>query len=642
MQTAITQARSNPSGSRESLSGWKQVLSLDPTNLEAHIMLGWELMQSDSSSAQEMGMQLLEKSFYPSKVSPTIDFNFPQTYMIAATIGRDRSQKKEYRKARKFTKIALELSKRHGNPHYKNGDVCVQMQLGTMLNYFPGSTDAADAAISSLTAYTDRLLEVPGWSIDDAEVSKMPGGANDPYVHCSLSMFYLSFYYRADVAAVASRHYELARRAWPALNTTAEFVKRYDEQEDHPCVDRKIRLAVVAATLSEGHSNSESFRGILSHLDRNIFEVTYIYLVESSMPNVAKFTKIHSSDRTFIWQKKEQDLSNGAWTTRLGKTIEEMEMDIIFYFDLTMSGVARRLGMQRLAPVQLNSPGHPITSGHDRSIINYYVSWAASELPLEQAQTHYTEELKLVPADTFFQYYEKRILPGNLSRMDGQAFGHLRRSDFGLPEDEDTHIFLCMQQPFKFHPEFDPLICGILENDPNGIVVLRSEDSPANQAVFKKRLERAGCNLDRVHFLDQQPHHRLLALYHEATVVLDSYPAGGDTTTREVLELGKPLVTLPTRLLGGRWTLGYLNNIGLNESTKKALIASTPEEYVNLAVRLATDTSLRESVEADIEQCAPNLFHRDEAVEAWQTILLEISPVQQCQQQAALDRKEEL
>eukprot|EP00978_Attheya_sp_CCMP212_P034482 scaffold144649_cov44-Attheya_sp.AAC.1 len=412
MQIARTQAVSNPNGSRESFLGWKKVLSLDPTNLEAHVVLGWNLMSMSSSPSDvEIGMQLLEKSFYPSKVSPTIDFNFPQTYMIAATIGRYRSQLKEYAKARRFTQTALKLSKRHGNPRDQHGDICVQIQLATMLDYFPNSTDAADAAVSSLTAYTDRLLEEPGWSVDDAEVSKIPGGANDPYVHCSLSMFYLSFYYRADVAAVASRHYEVARRAWPALNTTAEFVKRYDEQEDHPCVDRKIRLAVVAATLSEGHSNSESFQGILSHLDRNIFEVTYIYLVENSMPNVAEFTKTHSSDRTFIWQKEAQDMSNGAWTTRFGKTIEEMEMDIIFYFDLTMSGFARRLGMQRLAPVQLNSPGHPITSGHDRSIINYYVSWAASELPLEQAQTHYTEELKLVPADTFFQYYEKRILP---------------------------------------------------------------------------------------------------------------------------------------------------------------------------------------------------------------------------------------
>eukprot|EP00978_Attheya_sp_CCMP212_P044690 scaffold318836_cov76-Attheya_sp.AAC.5 len=268
-------------------------------------------MSSSSSSAQEFGMQLLENSFDPSKVSPTIDLNFPQTYMIAATIGRYRSHKKEYAKARKFTEIALELSKRRVNPHYENGDICLQIQLGTMLDYFPDSTDAADAAISSLTAYADRLLEATGWSIDDAEMSKMPGAANDPYIHCALSLFNLSFYYRADVAAVASRHYEIARRAWPALNTTAEFVKRYDEQEGRPCVDRKIRLAVVAATLSEGHSNSESFRGILSHLDRNIFEVTYIYLNETKNPNIAKFTKTHSSDRTFIWQKEAQDMSNG-------------------------------------------------------------------------------------------------------------------------------------------------------------------------------------------------------------------------------------------------------------------------------------------------------------------------------------------
>merc|ERR1711957_830181 len=119
--------------------------------------------------------------------------------------------------------------------------------------------------------------------------------------------------------------------------------------------------------------------------------------------------------------------------------------------------------------------------------------------------------------------------------------------------------------------------------------------------------------------------------YRDATVVLDSYPAGGDTTTREVIEMGKPLVTLPARLLGGRWSLGYLSNIGLKEPTKKALIATDAEEYVDLAVKLANDETLRESVEDDMKACAPNLFRRQEAVDAWQEMFLEISPYQQCQ-----------
>ena len=60
----------------------------------------------------------------------------------------------------------------------------------------------------------------------------------------------------------------------------------------------------------------------------------------------------------------------------------------------------------------------------------------------------------------------------------------------------------------------------------------------------------------RVTFLDIQPHHRMLALYREATVVLDSYPAGCDTTTREALEMGRTIVTLPSQLLDGKVVAG--------------------------------------------------------------------------------------
>ena len=151
-----------------------------------------------------------------------------------------------------------------------------------------------------------------------------------------------------------------------------------------------------------------------------------------------------------------------------------------------------------------------------------------------------------------------------------------------------------MQKPFKLHPEFDRLVCGILQADPKGHVVLHKPEQKHTHRLFVERLHRAGCgatsnshingseedkeeelSLDRVHFLEQQPHHRLLALYQHATVILDSYPAGGCTTTREVLELGKPLVTLPAKLLGSRWTIGYFNVIDLEEKTKEALVAAS-------------------------------------------------------------------
>jgi len=41
--------------------------------------------------------------------------------------------------------------------------------------------------------------------------------------------------------------------------------------------------------------------------------------------------------------------------------------------------------------ITTTAAGHPMTSGFPRSIMNYYISWAAAELPLEQSQKHYTE-----------------------------------------------------------------------------------------------------------------------------------------------------------------------------------------------------------------------------------------------------------
>lgn len=72
---------------------------------------------------------------------------------------------------------------------------------------------------------------------------------------------------------------------------------------------------------------------------------------------------------------------------------------------------------------------------------------------------------------------------------------------------------------------------------------------------------------------------------------MDSYPSDGCTTiTREVLELGKSRRDIAGTICwvdGG--PLGLHNIIGLNEKAKEAVIASTPEEFIDKAVALGTD-----------------------------------------------------
>jgi len=174
-------------------------------------------------------------------------------------------------------------------------------------------------------------------------------------------------------------------------------------------------------------------------------------------------------------------------------------------------------------------------------------------------------------------------------------------------------------------------VAGILRADPNARIILHDADIPEHQRILRRRLENAGVNSiefkQRVHFVPVQPHHRLLALYELSTVVLDGYPAGGCTTTREVLELGKAIITLPAKFLGSRWTLGYYNI--LNDSKlNDAVIAKNENEYVRLAVALGTNSNnIRTETEKRIRDNVHKLFHRDEPIQEWTKIFLDISPI---------------
>jgi hypothetical protein len=247
------------------------------------------------------------------------------------------------------------------------------------------------------------------------------------------------------------------------------------------------------------------------------------------------------------------------------------------------------------------------------------------------------------------------------SRLDGMRFDNLLRKDFhelplfikesneldtyvsnlnnnidsDLNTDNNINLYVCMQKPFKVFPEFDELVCGILKKDLNGHVILHKETRSGynhHKLTFVQRMINAGCDMKRIHFLDSQPNHKLLKLYSTANVVLDSYPAGGCTTTREALELGKAVITWPARLLGGRWTLGLYNIIGLESKIKKQLIASSTKEYIEMAVNIGTNHILRKEIELEIyNKTQTNLFYRNEAVDEWENILLNVSPVKlQC------------
>ncbi|MBT4429617.1 MAG: hypothetical protein HOC91_03800, partial [Nitrospinaceae bacterium] len=67
-------------------------------------------------------------------------------------------------------------------------------------------------------------------------------------------------------------------------------------------------------------------------------------------------------------------------------------------------------------------------------------------------------------------------------------------------------------------------------------------------------------------------------------VSLDPISVGGGTTSYECLAVGTPLVTLPGEFQRARVTYAFYKKMEMMDC-----VASTPEEYVELALRLGTD-----------------------------------------------------
>jgi predicted O-linked N-acetylglucosamine transferase (SPINDLY family) len=377
------------------------------------------------------------------------------------------------------------------------------------------------------------------------------------------STFSHEVYLEADLRNSTSKFYQLAVKAWPHFNYVAPHLLTEKKQTTSK-KGKRIKLGVASALFGPSSVTSD-FGETMARLPRDVFDVVYVDVRDlRPLESPYLLQRAARGDRVveikLAYNEKE-------WLNEARRVIAALKLDVLLYLDLTMSNKIQRLAMSRLAIVQATSHGHPVTSGIDASVMNYFISWGAAELPLEEAQKHYTEKLVLLPETSLHQYYMPLISKSGVSAVTGMPFKHFARAvlarDFKVPA--EGNWYLCMQKPFKRHPLFDGLIAGVLAHDKNGHVLLHDlyNESDEHREIINGRLARAGVDLRRVHFIPTLPHHVLMAFYDQADVVLDSYSAGGCTTTREAIEAGAAIVTLPADYLGGRWSLAYFAHIGV-------------------------------------------------------------------------------
>ena len=170
-----------------------------------------------------------------------------------------------------------------------------------------------------------------------------------------------------------------------------------------------------------------------------------------------------------------------------------------------------------------------------------------------------------------------------------------------LPAAANGYItFGCLNNFCKVNPFVLKVWARVLDAvDHSRLTLLAHEGSHRRHAL--DLLAEEGIARDRVRFLDYQPRPQYLRYYHDIDVGLDTVPYNGHTISLDSFWMGVPVVTLVGQTVVGRAGLCQLTNLGLPE-----LIASSPEQFVRIAVELAQDLPRLSNLRGTLRQRMQN------------------------------------
>jgi len=331
----------------------------------------------------------------------------------------------------------------------------------------------------------------------------------------------------------------------------------------------KLRIGFVSSFFYS-HSVGRTTYGLIRDLPRNRFDV-HVFAITPRKDALAQAIRVAADHHVALPGDVHQ----------VRTAIEAAELDVLVFADIGMHPVTTFLAYWRMAPLQLTTWGHSVTSGIDT--IEYYISSDSVEPP--NAQELYSEKLLRMPG--YFLPRYQRPAPARAATARGHP------------------VYFCPQSLFKLHPDFDRALKGILERDAKGEILLLGGTRGWEDKVRARLARTLGDAASRVRFMSPASHPEFLGQIAAADVIIDPFHFGGCNTSCEALALGVPVVTLPSFQLPGRFTLGLYREMGID-----ACIAQSEQDFVDRAVRFATEPDHRRAVSAQISERAPALFDR--------------------------------
>lgn len=252
------------------------------------------------------------------------------------------------------------------------------------------------------------------------------------------------------------------------------------------------------------------------------------------------------------------------------------DLQMLFYPDIGMNLHSRFLCNLRLAPVQITTNSHPVSTFG--SEIDYFITGADSEESPELAARHYQERLVLIP-----------------------GIGTLPIMPTYVPDHRPTSSPLRIACPWgvlKYNSELLQTLRKIAA-DARQPVVFRFLSTMSHEYNFYLPFKRdlvAVLGSERVEFLPGQAYENYMDSLAECALALDSFPFGGNTSIIDCAAIGVPIVTRKGWQFYNMAGPVMVERLGLSE-----LVTASEDAFVETATRLIDDPAYRDALQRRIK-----------------------------------------
>jgi len=432
--------------------------------------------------------------------------------------------------------------------------------LKTFDRFEAACPDALPLAVMALEAcqYRGDFAGVDRY-LDRLERDEFRAAGDTELADCLEELLYLLLFFDVD----PEWHYSLYKR-YDAVAARVYARALPLPEERRP---GKVRIGYLSGDLRDHVMGKMMWQAIERH-DRERFEIFFYSLSTASDEWTARYRGL-SEHFEIIAELSEREAA---------KRIAADDLDLLV--DLATNTAGAKPGLLALKPARVQLT-HVASAGVvGLSAVDFKLTDAYADLPENQ------------------QFQLETLLP-----MEGCVYPYrhvapapehpFHRDRIGIAA--DRVVIGGFVNQLKLSRRCLALWREILERVPNAVLAV-SPRSPEHRAIYGRLFSAAGIALSRVFVVPQgRDDAENRARYNIVDFVLDPMPFGSANGTLEPLDMGVPVVTLAGRRHGERCAYSILANLGVTQT-----VAHSGSEYVEIAVRLATDASFRTVVAAAI------------------------------------------